>query len=72
MRGTISSTGFASATAHVDGRDLGVRAPLRPACRFGFSESPPWPSIVEVAPALGVPDGWLPNRQPRLDDIAGW
>ena len=61
-----------SATARVGGRDLGPRGPLRPACRFGFSESPPWPSIVEVAPTLGVPDGWLEARQPRLDDVARW
>lgn len=43
------------AVASVDGRDLGAMAPLDPACRFGFSESPRRPSMVRVRPTLGVP-----------------
>jgi hypothetical protein len=54
-----------SARARLDGVDLGERRPLRPACRFGFSESPPWPSIVDVRPTLGVPEGWLTQRTGR-------
>ncbi len=62
-----------SATASLDGHDLGARAPLRPACRFGFSESPAMPSIVEVRPTLGVPDDWLAGRRPRgTATFAGW
>lgn len=48
-----------SAAAELDGHDLGESRPLSPACRFGFSESPRRPSIVEVAPALRGPAGWL-------------
>lgn len=47
------------ATASVDGVDLGPIAALHPACRFGFSESPRRPSMVEVRPMLGVAPGWL-------------
>lgn len=54
-----------SARAVLEGVDLGARRPLRPACGFGFSESPPWPSIVDVRPTLGVPDGWLTQRRGR-------
>lgn len=62
-----------AATASIDGRDLGARAPLRPACRFGFSESPATPSIVEVHPTLGVPDGWLGARRQRAAAaVPGW
>lgn len=44
-----------SAAATLDGEDLGAMAPLDPPCRFGFSESPRRPSMVEVRPTLGVP-----------------
>lgn len=54
-----------SARAAVDGVDLGDRRNLRPACGFGFSESPPWPSIVEVSPSLGVDDRWIGDRRVR-------
>jgi len=58
-------TFVSSARATLGGVDLGGRRPLRPACGFGFSESPPWPSIVEVRPTLGVPEGWLAQRRGR-------
>jgi len=45
----------ASATASVDGRDLGAVAPVDPRCGFGFSEPPRRPSIVAVRPALRYP-----------------
>jgi hypothetical protein len=48
-----------SAAAELDGHDLGGSRPLHPPCRFGFSESPRRPSIVEVRPTLRVPEGWL-------------
>ena len=54
-----------SASARLDGVDLGERRSLRPTCGFGFSESPPWPTIVDVRPTLGVPDGWLAARTGR-------
>jgi hypothetical protein len=43
------------AAASLDGVDLGRPRPLRPACGFGFSESPARPSIVSVSPALRWP-----------------
>lgn len=49
-----------SATARVDGVDLGAMAALHPACGFGFSESPRRPSMVAVRPTLGVPTGTQP------------
>jgi hypothetical protein len=58
--------------ASLDGVDLGAVAPLRPACGFGFSESPARPSIVEVRPTLGVPEGWLPARAGRTSPVASW
>jgi hypothetical protein len=61
-----------TATGSLDGRDLGPMAPLRPACGFGFSESPPWPSIVEVRPTLGVGDDWLARRTPRAAAHTAW
>jgi hypothetical protein len=63
---------LATASGSLDGRDLGVMAPLRPTCGFGFSESPPWPSIVEVHPTLGVGDDWLARRTPREAALPGW
>jgi|GEM_PF-1299900 len=57
-----------SARAAVDGVDLGEQRKLEPACGFGFSESPPWPSIVEVRPSLGVTDSWIAERHPRMVD----
>ena len=44
-----------TASASIDGVDLGARAQLSPACGFGFSESPRWPSIVRVRPTLRLP-----------------
>jgi hypothetical protein len=46
-----------TATASIDGRDLGARRPLDPACGFGFSEAPRWPTIVAVRPTLERPPG---------------
>lgn len=60
------------ASALVDGLDLGPMTSLRPACGFGFSESPARPSIVEVSPTLGVPADWLPARRPRPAPVPGW
>lgn len=48
-----------SASASVEGRDLGVMGPLQPACRFGFSEPPRRPSMVEVRPLLFDPSARL-------------
>jgi hypothetical protein len=60
------------ASALLDGTDLGPRASLRPACGFGFSESPARPSIVEVRPTLGVPGGWLEARCARGTTTTYW
>jgi hypothetical protein len=45
-----------TASASLDGTDLGALAPIDPPCRFGFSESPRRPSIVAVRPTLGFAD----------------
>lgn len=63
---------LSDARATVGGRDLGAMAPLRPACGFGFSESPPRPSMVAVRPVLGVPPGWTGARATREVVPAGW
>ena len=41
-----------TATAAVDGVDLGAMRPVRPRTGFGFSEPPPRPSLVEISPLL--------------------
>jgi len=46
-----------AARAFVDGVDLGPLGPLSPAVRFGFSEPPRRPSLVEVTTVL---DGLAP------------
>ena len=61
-----------SAWARSGDRDLGRRASLRPACRFGFSESPARPTIVEVRPTLGVGTGWLEARTQRDCTASVW
>lgn len=48
-----------SARATLGDDDLGAPAPIDPPCRFGFSEPPPRPSIVEVRPLLEDPTGAL-------------
>lgn len=48
-----------TARATVGDEDLGPPAPIDPPCRFGFSEPPPRPSIVEVRPLLEDPSGAL-------------
>ena len=32
----------------LDGAELGSLAPIDPPCRFGFSSTPPWPSVTTV------------------------
>ena len=44
-----------AATGRIDGVELGPMSSLRPACGFGFSESPARPSMVAVRPSLLVP-----------------
>jgi hypothetical protein len=61
-----------TASGHLDGRDLGPMTTLRPACGFGFSESPARPSIVRVRPTLGVGPGWLAERDARAPTPALW
>lgn len=61
-----------TASGRVEGDDLGPKTSLRPACGFGFSESPARPSIVQVRPMLGVPDGWLGQRRARTSSPAVW
>lgn len=46
-----------TATASVQGRDLGPLRPLEPAVDFGFSEPPRRPSMVWVRPLLHDPAG---------------
>lgn len=37
-----------SAAGLLDGEALGSLAPIDPPCRFGFSSTPPWPSVTTV------------------------
>lgn len=37
-----------SAAGLLDGQQLGSLAPIDPPCRFGFSSTPPWPSVTTV------------------------
>ena len=37
-----------SASGVLDGAALGSLAPIDPPCRFGFSSTPPWPSVTSV------------------------
>lgn len=37
-----------SASGILDGEQLGALAPIDPPCRFGFSSTPPWPSVTTV------------------------
>lgn len=37
-----------SASGILDGEQLGSLAPIDPPCRFGFSSTPPWPSVTSV------------------------
>lgn len=37
-----------SAAGVLDGAHLGSLAPIDPPCRFGFSSTPPWPSVTTV------------------------
>jgi len=52
-------TPLRDATGSIDGRDLGTMTPVRPACRFGFSEPPRRPSLTSVRPLLDDPAGHL-------------
>jgi hypothetical protein len=45
--------------ATLDGVDLGALRPILPPTRFGFSEPPRRPSLVEVSPLLVDPSGRL-------------
>lgn len=51
---------IAGATATLDGRDLGPLAPLIPPARFGFSEFPQRPAVVDCAPVLEGAESFLP------------
>lgn len=53
-----------SASAAIDGVDLGAPGPARPPSRFGFSEPPRLPAMVHVHPHLHDPSG-------RLDIVIG-
>lgn len=57
-----------AATGRIDGIDLGTMGSLRPACGFGFSESPARPSMVAVRPSLRVPE---PDRRQAAAPIRG-
>jgi hypothetical protein len=37
-----------TASGILDGQRLGSLAPIDPPCRFGFSSTPPWPSVTTV------------------------
>ncbi len=39
-------------SGHLDGRPLGVLAPVEPACRFGFSSTPRSPSVTTVVTTI--------------------
>lgn len=50
------------ARAWLDGVDLGPMSPLDPPVRFGISEFPLRPAMVECAPVLEGVDRWLPDN----------
>lgn len=50
------------ATGSVQGRDLGQLRPLLPPARFGFSEFPARPAVVDCAPVLEGAEAYLPGR----------
>ncbi len=56
---------MASASARLDGKDLGPLAPLDPPARFGFSEFPQRPAIAACAPVLEGAERFLPREQQR-------
>ncbi len=47
--------------ATLDGEDLGPLAPLTPPARFGFSEFPQRPAVVDCAPVLEGAERFLPE-----------
>jgi hypothetical protein len=47
--------------ATLDGRDLGPLRPLEPAARFGVSEFPTRPALVECSPLLEGAERFLPS-----------
>ena len=59
-----------AATASVDGADLGLLRPIDPPCRFGFSEPPRRPSMVDVRPLLSDPSGRLDEAISRERAVA--
>ena len=56
--GATDHHALTSATGSFDGVDLGALAPVRPAPRFGFSSTPPRPSVTRVVTTVEV-DGAL-------------
>lgn len=41
-----------SVSGTLDGGPLGDLAPIDPPCRFGFSSTPPWPSVTTVTTTI--------------------
>lgn len=41
-----------SVAGTLDGEQLGELAPIDPPCRFGFSSTPPWPSVTTVTTTI--------------------
>lgn len=56
------------ATASLNGRDLGRLRPLLPPARFGFSEFPSRPAVVDCAPVLEGAERYLPGVSAREED----
>lgn len=44
-----------------DGADLGTLAPVDPPCRFGFSSTPPRPSVTSVTTTIELPAREVPG-----------
>lgn len=46
--GATDLRSVSTASGVLDGAPLGSLAPIDPPCRFGFSSTPPWPSVTTV------------------------
>ena len=50
--GATDLRSVSTASGVLDGAALGSLAPIDPPCRFGFSSTPPWPSVTTVTTTI--------------------
>lgn len=55
--GATDNRVVSSLVGTLDGRDLGALAPVEPSPRFGFSSTPPRPSVTRICTTVEVPVG---------------